>query len=236
MNATISADIISSTSLSIQEMTEMRAGVEQWFNDISAFYGHRNGFGFWGRLVKGDSIECFIENPHDALRIALMLKVSALLISEHWESDANDNTLSNKIFTKYGIRLAIGIGEMRIVDRQNGILDGEAIYRSGRAISDQTTNGKQKIIVKNTLFFACGDRSLEQQMNVMLGFMDQIYRRATSRQMRVLLHKLKGLTDKEVAQAMQLSVSTVNQHCTAIGWNAISDMLNYYENTLYPIC
>lgn len=47
-----------------------------------------------------------------------------------------------KNFHTYGIRIAIGIGGMRIVNTEQGIWDGEAIYLSGRALEEMSSLNK----------------------------------------------------------------------------------------------
>lgn len=230
MNATISADIVSSTSLSPSQLMVVVGEVRVLFQQIGKQLNNREMW-FWGRIVKGDTMECYLKEPHYALRIALLLKTTVLTaLVKHDENPSSD------LFAKYGVRMAIGIGDMRIVDKTKDIMDGTAIYLSGRKIAEQTTNGKQKNIVKRTLYFACQDALLEQQMNVYLLFVDQLLRVATTRQIQVLQQKLMGNTDKLVAVNLSLkSASTVNQHCTTLGWNAIEGLLNYYEQELFPL-
>ena len=62
--------------------------------------------GFWGHIVKGDSIECVMDFPEDAFEAALILKT---LVKSFEPSDVNDS----KRFNRYGLRIAIGIGEMK---------------------------------------------------------------------------------------------------------------------------
>ena len=51
--AAISADIVSSTSLCIEETVALKQRIENLFSIL------KNAFpGFWGRLIKGDYIEC----------------------------------------------------------------------------------------------------------------------------------------------------------------------------------
>ena len=73
---------------------------------------------FYGRQIKGDYIECVMQNVSNALRIALVIKscIKSFPITENKKA---------KSFQTYGIRTAIGIGNMRIVDTEQGIWDGE---------------------------------------------------------------------------------------------------------------
>ena len=71
MYATISADIVSSTSLSDVETIELKQYIEGQLKMLETLYPN-----FWGRLIKGDYIECVIPNVSDAFRIALIIKNS----------------------------------------------------------------------------------------------------------------------------------------------------------------
>ena len=67
-------------------------------------------------------------------------------------------------------------------------------------------------------------------MNTMLSFVDVLLKKSTNKQIQVLYYKLLGLKDAEIASLLGLGVSTVNKHSTLLGWNAISEMLDFYEN------
>ena len=136
-------------------------------------------------------------------------------------------------FLLYGIRLAIGVGEMRTIDKESGIMDGDAIYKSGRKIAEYSTAGKERITIKNTLFFVSDDENKNQTLNTCLNFIDVLFRKATIKQIQVLYYKLQGLKDPEIAEFLGLGVSTVNKHSTLIGWNAIAELLDLYENVIY---
>ena len=101
MYATISADVVSSTSLSKEAMIELNERLKKCLSTLELRYQ-----GFWGRIVKGDSIECVMDFPEDAFEAALILKT---LVKSFEPSDVNDS----KRFNRYGLRIAIGIGEMK---------------------------------------------------------------------------------------------------------------------------
>jgi hypothetical protein len=93
-----------------------------------------------------------VQEIADAFRIALAIKsfVKSIKISD---DDVNSNESGRfKLFKTYGIRLAIGIGELSRIDFKNGIIDGDAIYFSGRIINEDKTHNKEKVTIKNKLF------------------------------------------------------------------------------------
>ena len=84
MVAIISADIVSSTSLKTKELIELRRLLQELFSRIAEVSP-----GFWGRIVRGDSIECFVPEYHDALRIAILIKLYVKMTVASWCPKSN---------------------------------------------------------------------------------------------------------------------------------------------------
>ena len=95
-----------------------------------------------------------MRSPKYSLRIALLLKTFIKSI-EFSSQKNNKNRL--KYFSEHGIRLAIAVAPLTTFDPQKGIIDGEAIYLSGRAIKNHTTSRKKKVVIKNTMFYYNND-------------------------------------------------------------------------------
>ena len=72
--------------------------------------------------MKGDTIECVFDSSQYALWSALVLKVSILLKTSSWKSKVEVVKKSKgfEYFLLYGIRLAIGVGELHLVDKDMG--------------------------------------------------------------------------------------------------------------------
>lgn len=217
IRATISADIVSSTTLSVFDLMHLQSVIRQFLDELSV----KSQDADWGRLFKGDSVEIFLSNPHEALRTALLLKtlVKKTFVESNMEA-------KQSLFKKFGIRIAIGIGEMRMADKNCDVLDGEAIYYSGRALEKGTKEG---LSVKRSMYFACKDSLFSEQMDVMLGLLDMLFKEATSKQCEVLYYKLIGMNEVEIAEKLGVVQSVVNQHSNAIGWNAIESAVKYFE-------
>lgn len=211
MYATISADIVSSTSLSIDETVALKKRVSDLFVSLSAKFQ-----GFWGRLIKGDYIECVVPDPLEALRVALLLKALVKSLDVI-------HTKEKKLFISYGVRIAIGIGSMRIIDRKEDIMDGDAIYRSGRNLAKMGVPGK------GTMTIDIYDSRLRSSLRTVALLVDAIMNDATRRQSEVLYYKLLSLSEKEIASIMGMKQSAVNQHSTAAKWYCIEAALKYFE-------
>ena len=74
MFATISADIVASTSLSVNETIGLKQRIESLFGLLKVSYPD-----FEGRQIKGDYIECVMQN------VSLQLRMKRQKISIHTE-------------------------------------------------------------------------------------------------------------------------------------------------------
>lgn len=209
--AAISSDIVSSTSLSevgLKELTEL----------IKKFLDRRNlvNSSFWGRLVHGDSIEILERFPNKAFRLAIQLKC---LVKSFEPSDG----VCDVKFKHYALRLAIGIGSMRTIDKGLDMMDGEAIYLSGRTLSGMGGNLQDsfRVIINNN--------DLANPLNVIASLVNHILNDATPRQCEILFNRLDSNTDIETAQKIGVSRPNITKTLQKIGWDGIEKAIKYFE-------
>jgi len=224
--ATISADVISYTSLSETEKRKLEGGINKLISDLSERYNKQN---FYGRLVQGDYIECALDAPKYSLRIALLLKTYIKSIDLGL---AKSHKSKLKYFLDHGIRLAVAIAPLTRLDPEKGIIDGEAIYMSGRSIKDFSTYDKQKIVIKNTMFFCSTNPESQTQYATIYALLDTILSKCSAKQSEVVFYKLLDISEKDIADKLNKYQSTISQHSTAAGWLSIEKAINYYENTV----
>ncbi|MDR0834699.1 MAG: SatD family protein [Candidatus Symbiothrix sp.] len=217
--ATISADIVSSTSLNVKQRLGLEKSLNQLLDELRLTFGPEV---FFGRLIKGDYIECVLEKPELALRVALLIKsyVKALDIKENKKKGQD-----LKDFKEYGIRVAIGVGELSIWNKQKGIIDGEAIYLSGRAINEIATT-------KNTLVFRSTKDDWNEVFTPVMNFLDVLFSKYKRAQSEVIFYKLLYKSEKEITEILKKGQSTINQHSTSTGWYAIKSAVDYFEKTI----
>ncbi len=218
----ISGDVVAFTSLSNAQKEVLEARLRS-LNITLAMK-----FNTYSRLIKGDAWESVVPAPEDGLKVALLAKswVKALTISPK----EGENRLKN--FEVYGIRLALGYGTLQRFDPERGIIDGEAIYQSGRKIAEEGTHGKERIVIKNTLFFESKDTLLNQEMEPLMALLDHTINKATEKQSLVLYHKLLGKSEREIARELGVSQSSVNQHSTSLGWKAIEKTVTFFHQKI----
>ncbi|MAZ26173.1 MAG: fumarate hydratase [Cytophagaceae bacterium] len=218
--AVISGDIIAYTSLEDTSKAILENGLKDVFNELEG------QFNTYSRLVKGDYLECVAPVSSNSLRVALIIKtfIKSLQLTAQ--------NKRHRYFEEHGLRMAIGFEELSRYDPEAGIIDGEAIYLSGRLVSEASTHYKKRVIIKGTLMFISNDKSLDDNINTIFSLLDHLFSKTTKKQSEVIYHKLWGLSEDEIARKLGTSQSSVNQHSTAAGWNAIEKAILYYETLL----
>jgi hypothetical protein len=224
--AIISGDIIASTSLSDSGKQLIEESIRKLLQELKA------NFNVYGRIIKGDYLECYVPEISQVLRVALAIKsfIKSVQIDDIKNGIADKKRA--KLFKIHGIRLAIGIGSLNRLDLENGIIDGDAIYYSGRIINEIKTSNKQKITIKNTLFLKSDNSDFNFQMEAILNLVDVLITKGTSKQCLVLYYKLMGLEEKQIVEKLGLKQSTINQHSTSIGWQAIEKAVDFFEHIM----
>ncbi len=222
-SATISADIISSTALAPESKKILHEAVGDFIARLNDQYREEQ---FLGRMVHGDSIEFAIGNPRYALRIALLLKTFIKSLDLPGTPSANKRF---RYFKEYGVRVAVAVAPLSILDPEKGIIDGEAIYLSGRTIKNYSTSGKQKIVIKNTMFFCSTGQEEQDRFDAIFSLLDKIIAGCSGKQCEILYYKLAGLSEKEISSKLNKNQSTISQHSTAAGWQAIEKSVLYFE-------
>lgn len=231
MFAVISADVVSSTSLPNNKLIKLTQKLNECLADLEG--KDRSNYGTkyegWGRIVRGDTIEYFLEHPEDAFEVAILLKAwtKAIVESKDWkDTDGEEmgaSTAISKNFSKYGLRIAIGIGGMKTFDRTLNIIDGEAIYRSGRALNNLSGYDKYAITI------SMENEEVAQTLQVIMALVNQILNKATPRKCETLYYRLLYKDSYLTADKMNITVSGVNQTLNDLGWSAIEGAIQYYR-------
>ena len=223
--ATLSGDIIASTSMSVDERLLLIDQIKELFGQLEKRYN------FYGRVVKGDYIECYIDEPQLALRIALIIKCFIKSISGNAVDAEKETTESrDKYFKIYGVRIAIGIGTLEKFDRDKGIIEGEAISFSGRIISSESTHNTDRVVIKNTLFIQTAKAEWNKEFEAVLMLIDNIIARNTPNQCKIIMEKLSGESEEQVAVKLNITQSAVNQRSKSGAWNAIEKAVARFES------
>ena len=225
MYSVLSGDIVSSTSLHSNDRNLVEKELATLLKKLA------DEFDVYGRIIKGDYIECVVPNAGDGLRVALAIKSFVKAIPVKLGAYKKDKNRV-RLFKTHGLRLAIGYGPLSRYNPKEGIIDGEAIYLSGREISGISTHNKERVVIKNTLFFVSENTTLNNRFKPIFELLDTLLSKATARQSEVLYLKLLNQQEDEIAKTMGIGQSVVNRHSTSVGWNAIETAVLDFSKTL----
>jgi len=212
--AAISADIVASTSLTQEQRELLNEKLRELLCNLRMLFGVKR---FFGRLVKGDCLECVLEEPQSALRAALLIRTFVKSL---------DIKSTDSSFNDYGVRVAVGIGSITTLDRKRDFISGDAIVLSGRAV--QELSGR----TKSGLAFRSANGDWNNVMEPLFALLDTMLVKTTKKQCGILWHCLLGKTEKEICAITGNSQPTINAHTRAAGWAAIRSAVNYFERAI----
>ncbi|WP_121346034.1 SatD family protein [Gillisia mitskevichiae] len=216
MIAVLTADLIDSSLYEENVLQEVLDTLKQEFKDIAEEYG-KNEIRL--EIYRGDSFQGIIKNPENALKIALQIKTAINRI--HFKE-----TVKNKAYSKIAdFKIAIGIGEQELERESIAESNGPAFQFSGRTLDEMKTEHRKTKLKTNS-------EEINDEFNTSLFLLDTITDKWSTASAEVVYYLLKDLKEREVAEAINISQSAVNQRKKAAGWDAISVLLNRYRTVI----
>ena len=199
--AVITGDIVNSTKLLPEQEGVLFKRLRK---DILKEYPHE--------IYRGDSFQVFIDQPQEALSLALACRGLAIQFTETTEMD-------------FDMRLSIGIGEVVLPISDLGTAKGDAFLLSGRLFDTLKDKGRRLII-------GCGDRKADIGFEIMSDYLDSIFRKMTPKQAEVIVELLNGIAQQQLAMTLDKSKSTISQLATDGGWSEIERLLQQYKDLI----
>ena len=214
MIATISADIVRSTSMETADLLELRRGLRGLLNDLEQVHP-----GFWARIVRGDGLECVVPDCRDSLRIAILLK----LFVKMRVADFN----CSELLQRYGIRFSIAAGDLKYADKDEDIIDGPAIYLSGRNLDEisRKSGGRMSVFELDR-----EPRSLSDVMDSYVALVCDLVDSYSAKQAAVVYYKLLGFKEVEISERLGIYQSSVNVRATNAQWGLLNMAIKDFEN------
>ena len=220
MIATISADIVRSTSLATEDLVELRKSLWRLLDELE-----KTNTGFWARIVRGDSIECFVPEYRYALKIAILIKLFVKMQVSGLDCDEE--------LQRYGIRFSIGVGDIRYADKNDDIIDGPAIYMSGRNLDEISRKGS----VFTAFQIMDVPESFSNLMDSYVALLSNLVDTYSAKQAEVIFYKLLGYKEVEISEKLGIYQSSVNTRSTNAQWGLVNTAIKDFEDlTFKSIC
>lgn len=215
-HAIVSADIVSSTSLSVDGLVSLTSIIYEEFGRMKNFLEG----GFWGRIVKGDSVECYVARPENSLRAALILKC---LVKEFVLQCPSEGS---KDFRKYALRFSIGIGELLSSSGPDGLLMGEAVNYAGRNLNAM---GKSLSSLSSV---ATPDKEMTLNLDGIARVLNLLIDKSSPKQCQVLRRLLYNMTETEIGKEIRITQGAVSLRASSADWRIIRMQLSLFENQI----
>lgn len=220
MVATISADIVRSTSLATGDLITLRKRLRGMLDDFEKEYG-----GFWARIVRGDSIECYVPEYRYALRIAILIKLFVKMFVSGMDCDEE--------LQRFGVRFSIGVGDVKYADKHEDIIDGAAIYMSGRNLD--VISGKGNVFTAFQIMDA--PESFCNLLDSYIALLSNIVDSYSAKQAEVVFYKLLGYKEVEISERLGIYQSSVNTRSTKAQWGLLNTAIKDFEElVITKIC
>ncbi len=212
MIATISADIVRSTSLKTEDLIALRNSLKELLDDFEKDYP-----GFWARIVRGDSIECVVPEYRYSLRIAVLIKLFVKMQVGAYEC--------HELLQRYGVRFSIGIADIGYADKTEDIINGPAIYLSGRNLDEITRRGLYTVM-------EVGDvpKALSDVMDSYAALLGNLVDSYSAKQAAVVFYKLLGFKEVDISKRLGIYQSAVNMRSTSAQWGLLNTAIKDFEN------
>jgi hypothetical protein len=220
IHAIITGDVIHSTKMSIEQrewlFKQIANVLKQWDKD----------FGMKSETFRGDSFQCLVKKPADALKLALLQKtfIRSLNPSNVYEvRKINSNQKRGMFYPTwiFDARIAIGLGEVDLLTNRLAASGGEAFQLSGQLL-DTMKHKKQSLAISTNDKF-------NEELETEFILLDAIISKTTALQCEVINLKLLGYTEIEIGKQLNIMQSAVNQRSVSGNWNAIESMIKRFE-------
>ena len=218
-HAIVSADIISSTSLSVDGLMDLTFSIHKEFTKMKDFFRGD----LWGRVIKGDTIECYVSQPEDSLRVALILKC---LIKEFALEHKSEGS---KEFRRYALRFSIGIGELLSAPGPDGLLIGEAVNYAGRNLDAM---GKSLLKLSSVV---TSNQDATMTLDGIASVLSSMIDNASAKQCQVVRRLLYNMTETEISEEIGISQGAVSLRSSGAGWRLMKKQLSLYETQIKKI-
>ncbi len=204
MPAVLTADLEQSTSLAESELSRIIDVIRLEADSLIA-----EGLVSDMRFFRGDSFQAVIPDAAEAFRVAMILKTAINRLGQD-ETGRGDKIL-------YDVAVSVGygkIGEYSDMALQND----RPFILSGRGLELLKKQSR-------TAGVFTGNETVDRESDVVFFLYEWIMKQWNISSAEIVYHKLKGLTEKEIAAELGISQSAVNQRSHAACWHGLDKLI-----------
>jgi len=194
MEAIIAGDIINS----------QKHNADKYLSVLKQVLNEHSKEGMY-QIYRGDSFQAILNRPHLGLFTALKIK-AALKRSENLD-----------------VRIAIGLGDVNIIENNIAVSTGNALIRSGELL-DSLKEKEQNIMVRS-------DHKLDTYMNAVLK-MALLYMDDWTENAAAVVYELlnnPGITQEELGKRLGIQQATASRRLNRANWQETQELYTLYQ-------
>lgn len=205
MKAVITADIVNSTKIEETNRYLLVDELDNIIQDLKRLSSLRC------EMYRGDSFQVLVDDVKYCLEIAVLIRLGL----------KKSNLLKN---TKLDARMAIGVGDVSYEHEQVILSDGEAFRLSGRTFDK---------LNKRRLLIATNINNMDEPLNVMLAFIDELLEGLSYTQSKYLYDSLLyNMSQMELANVYNTSQPNIAKHLKSAKENLFRLFFDFAVKTL----
>lgn len=134
---------------------------------------------------------------------------------------------------RYGIRFSIGIADIKYADKSQDIIDGPAIYMSGRNLDEISRSGNAFTAFQ----IMDAPETFCNLMDSYVALLSNLVDTYSAKQAEVVFYKLLGYKEVEISERLGIYQSSVNTRSTNAQWGLVNTAIKDFEELTYKsIC
>lgn len=202
----ITGDIIESSAIQIEYRDYLLESIRKIVDEQHVIEPLKIEF------FRGDSFQMIINNPENAMQIAILLRAGL-----------KGNTPKG-CEKPWDARLSLGVGSISYHAENIVLSDGEAFQYSGRELDEM---GKRRLIVKTRW------SDVNEELQVSTAFADDIVSSwSVSQSQAAYQALLYNTSQKDIANKLQTSAQNISKLLSAAKVNLIQMYINRYQNLI----
>ena len=131
----------------------------------------------------------------------------------------------SEMLQRYGIRFSIGVADIKYADKKEDIINGPAIYMSGRNLDE--ISRKENIMTAFEMEQA--PKPLSNLLDSYVAMVSTIVDSYSAKQAEVIFLKLLGFKEKEISDRVGITQSSVNIRATNAQWGLMNTAIKDFE-------
>jgi|AntAceMinimDraft_16_1070373.scaffolds.fasta_scaffold07212_5 predicted transcriptional regulator len=206
--AVITGDIVNSSSYIDNKRSELMNSLRSTFQRIETLYQEAIYSPF--EVHRGDSFQGVLLDPAVALSVAITIRARLRLSIE---TERRKNALDT--------RIAIGIGTIDYLPERGGEGDGLAYRRSGPILDGM--KGERYLLITTPV------DKINTELEVECFLLDAILRKWSREQSEAVIGTVRGMTQVEIANNLNISQPAVGSRLKGAGYWAIERFITRYK-------